>query len=250
MTSSTGLAGSWQSRTAPASLVYRTSVWAPELGLLHAAAQGGGTMWSADGIAWTAGTTYTAEAWIGTAWSPSLGVAVMVASSGHCRSSTDMLTWTSRTIPAGTYIDVTWSERLGLFIACGVNRIATSPNGVDWTSRTPPAAVTWNSVADSPLLGVSMMVANSGEVARSEDGIAWEIVTDTGSHAWQSITWCPGDARFFGVSLTGDAVFTSVDGSSVVAVGADVNAWDAAWSQDLQRLVATGTGVAYHFPNE
>lgn len=59
--------------------------------------------------------------------------------------STDGTNWTRSTMPTGSFTTVTYSSRAGLFVAGsspgGSNvRVATSPDGATWTSRSIPTS--------------------------------------------------------------------------------------------------------------
>lgn len=61
---------------------------------------------------------------------------------------------------------VCWSPELALFCAVAYsgsgNRIMTSPDGVNWVTRTSPADNDWRTVCWSPELGVFCAVAETG----------------------------------------------------------------------------------------
>jgi hypothetical protein len=96
-------------------------------------------------------------------------------------SDNEGATWTeaaSTTEPtnSNSALSVVWNERLGLFVMCGANwRIATSPNGSDWTDRLihdgTPGGGFYHAMTVDDLLVVS---GTQGVLFTSYDGIAWE----------------------------------------------------------------------------
>ena len=78
--------------------------------------------------------------------------------------------WTNRSIYTGSkWNSVTWSPELSLFVAVAQTSllstpnelVATSPDGITWTSRTIPSSA-WRSVTWSPELSLFVAVASSG----------------------------------------------------------------------------------------
>jgi hypothetical protein len=64
------------------------------------------------------------------------------------------------------WISVCWSAELGIFVAVANtgtgNRVMTSPDGINWTSRTSAVDNQWISVCWSAELGIFVAVANTG----------------------------------------------------------------------------------------
>jgi hypothetical protein len=78
-------------------------------------------------------------------------------------------------------VGITWSPELSLFVAVAIsdtNRVATSPDGITWTSRTIDANG-WDSITWSPELSLFAAVAYSGtnRVATSNLGIPTPLNT-------------------------------------------------------------------------
>ena len=103
---------------------------------------------------------------------------VITSFSGQAAYSDDGKAWTS--VSAGFPIT---SSVYGVghgaegFVASGVNGIATSPDGVAWTARSPPASHgTWPFYYDTAYhedLGVWMNAGSGGRIATSPDGVTW-----------------------------------------------------------------------------
>ena len=89
----------------------------------------------------------------------------------------------------------------------------SSPDGVDWTSRTSAADNQWLSVTYGN--GIFVAVSISGidnRVMTSPDGITWTIRTSAADNDWTSVTY--GNDLFVAVAMTGtgNRVMTSPDG--------------------------------------
>ena len=94
----------------------------------------------------------------------------------------------------------------------------TSPDGINWTSRTSAVDNQWRDITWSPELGIFVAVAESGtgnRVMTSPDGINWAS-NEVPSRSWESVIWSPELGLFAAVSDsgTGDRVMTSVSSFS------------------------------------
>ncbi|NDD54201.1 hypothetical protein EBZ39_10060, partial [bacterium] len=165
-------------------------------------------------------------------------------------------TWTTRVSAVDNqWVSVVWAPELSIFAAVSstgsTNRIMTSPDGINWTSRTTPSntftAITW-----SPELSLFVVVAAAGtgnRVMTSPDGITWTTRSSAADNSWNAIVWSP-ELRLFvavGYTGTGNRVMTSPDGITWTtrASAADNDWYDVAWSPELSLFVAvaaTGTG--------
>jgi hypothetical protein len=210
MTSPDGI--NWIARFAGNS-AWRSVTWSPELGLFAAvAATTGATIYSTDGITWTAGTgTSGSFQYFSIAWSPELGLFVALGP-GAVATSSNGTSWTETAVAsltATTNACVCCSPDLSLFVAVtdssGV--FATSTNGTTWIVRTSPASGNqWACVTWSPEFGVFCASAITGtgtRLATSVDGINWTLRTNPVDNAWRSICWSPELGIFCAVSSTG-----------------------------------------------
>lgn len=76
--------------------------------------------------------------------------------------------WETRTPSPSdrNWSSVCWSKELGLFVAVANsgdtsgNRVATTPDGINWTARATPADNSWNSICWSPELELFAAVSN------------------------------------------------------------------------------------------
>lgn len=265
------------SRTAAEANIWSSVTWSPELGLFVAVSSDGTNrvQTSPDGITWTA-RSIANYPWQRVCWAAEIGkfcvvsnssvysalsdstiipntIGNSVASNGtisvsvgnsKCFTTTDGTTWTERTIPAGTYNAVCWSDDLNLFVAVGSSNLcATSPDGITWTSRTISNG-TWNGVAYSPELGLFVAVSSATNyVATSPNGITWTARTATAG-TWMSVTWSSELHIFIAVGT--DISMISYNGivwtdSSVTPSGS----WSGiVWSPELTTAIAVASAGA------
>jgi hypothetical protein len=141
---------------------------------------------SSDGITWSDnGNPFEGAGAYGVAWNGSLWVAVGNGTSSIV-TSYDGTTWTpSNTNPfeGGQGYAVAWNGLL--WVAVGNNgdntvSIVTSPDGIEWTSRTNPLdyvvlGIAWNG---SVWVAVGQNLDQSVTIATSPDGIVWTAATD------------------------------------------------------------------------
>ena len=143
-------------------------------------------------------------------------------------------TFTTRVTNDNNWRNVAWAPELKLFVAIAYsgtdNRVMTSPDGINWTTRTTPVDNSWNSITWSPELGLLVAVASSGtgnRVMTSPDGITWSSRTSPIDNDWTSVSWSPKLGLFVAVAETGTSSYTSLkepaipltDNTTVTAVG-------------------------------
>jgi hypothetical protein len=164
---------------------------------------------SADGLAWTAGAYVPFNGRLGA--SPTLLVAVGGSLVGNgLATSPDGLNWTTRTLPVTTSLhDVAW---LGgtRFVAVGAQGvILTSNDGASWTQRSGSSGAATLRAAAA---GTArwVVVGESGTVLTSDDaGATWTPRTSGTSVSLLSVEWT--GAAFVAVGSSGH-VFRSADG--------------------------------------
>jgi hypothetical protein len=100
---------------------WKSVCWSPQLGLFVAVADGGTyrAMTSSNGINWTYILNVPEATWWNVTWSPELELFIAVANSGNIMTSPDGINWTSRTALAGIWYSSCWSRELGIFVAVG-----------------------------------------------------------------------------------------------------------------------------------
>jgi hypothetical protein len=119
------------------------------------------------------------------------------------------------------YTGIAWSPELGLFCAVSstgsLNRVMTSPDGINWTPRTTPNNNGYLGIAWSPELGLFCAVSATGSLDRvmtSPDGINWTPRTTPNDNNYIGIAWSPELGLFCAVAVSGtlDRAMTSPDG--------------------------------------
>jgi hypothetical protein len=139
----------WTSRTGPTGGIgsFRRIIWAGGTLNKFVAFDGNRVGVSSDGINWGASNSAMSGNGRGLAFSPTLNVIVLTDANTNnlIVHSTNGTSFTNHTV-TGSWHDVAWSPRLGLFIAVSNYRIATSPDGTTWTryDQTPVAAAFTN----------------------------------------------------------------------------------------------------------
>jgi len=225
MTSPDGI--NWTTRTTNTNQ-WRGICWSPELGIFVATAISGSqnrVMTSTNGTTWNVVTlpssAYNNE-WFSVTWSPQLRIFVAVARTGTDRvmTSSNGTNWNLQTLTGSSatieYICVTWAAELGLFCAVGVTSpfIATSPDGITWTSRTASAFLGWVNVTWSPELGLfvaaSQSTPASNNIMTSPDGINWTSRTTPTTSSLLSTCWAAELGLF--VCVGNNTILTSPDG--------------------------------------
>jgi len=73
-------------------------------------------------------------------------VVFVAVGSNCCATSPDGINWTARTIPAASYLSSAYGN--GMFVALSTTTVAaSSPDGINWTQRSLPlGSSVWNSV--------------------------------------------------------------------------------------------------------
>jgi len=181
-------------------------------------------------------------------------------------NSADGVTWTESESPNVSFQAIAYSPELDLFCALARNglttgvfagmHIFTSPDGTTWTPRT--LATGANSIAGGNCiltwaddLGLFVAVLTTGDVATSDDGINWSLMTlsvDPNATQVEAVTWAKrlGALMFVGdddgVSGLKPLMF-SEDGETIESV--DFTGLAGSWSRLVyspveDRLVAFG----------
>ena len=167
-----------------------------------------------------------------------------------------------------TWVSVTWSPQLGLFVAVGnsgtAKNSAYSPDGKNWFAATTDirlvdTATNWFLVTWSPQLGLFVAVGAGGTAknsAYSPDGKNWFAATTdirlvNTSTSWTSVTWSPQLGLFVAVGNSGPTNRSaySPDGKNWFAATTDIRTVDTStfwnsvtWSPQLGLFVAVGNG--------
>jgi hypothetical protein len=132
--------------------------------------------------------------------------------------STDGITWS--TVPAGLTIEyVTFGN--GIFVGVGYSIVsgvptafaASSPDGINWTARTPAANNWWQDVAYGNGLFVAVARTGTGNrIMTSPDGITWTSRNSGIDPDFSSVAYGNGIWVAISEGSTGGTTFTSYDG--------------------------------------
>ena len=102
------------------------------------------------------------------------------------------------------------APELGLFVAVAEsgtgNRVMTSTDGINWTTRNSAADNFWRGITWAPELGLFVAIARTGtgnRVMTSPDGINWTTLSTPVDNHWYGITWAPELGLFVAVARTG-----------------------------------------------
>lgn len=128
--------------------------------------------------------------------------------------------------------------------------VATSTDGITWTTRTSPAANDWRRVAWSPTLGLFAAVSvtgNNNRVMTSPDGITWTSRTSAANTFWEDICWVEASGQFVVVGSGGTTtrVMYSTDGITWTPITAHPRGWrSVVWGNAVGgRLVAVASSA-------
>ena len=132
--------------------------------------------------------------------------------------STDGINW--NTVPAGLTIEyVTFGN--GIFVGVGYAIVsgvptafaASSPDGINWTARTPAANNWWQDVAYGNGLFVAVARTGTGNrIMSSPDGITWTARNSGIDPDFSSVAYGNGIWVAISEGSTGGTTFTSYDG--------------------------------------
>jgi photosystem II stability/assembly factor-like uncharacterized protein len=179
----------------------------------------------------------------------------------------------------GDFFDVTWSERLELYIAVGNGVIATSTDGVSWSEQSIPNqsasfrsisesdqsmiavgvntlphrstdGINWTQITDSPagiLYDVCFannryVAVGSGKVIYSlDDGINWSEQSIPNTKTWKGIVYHSSIGKFVSVSNSGGAMSSQFGNSSWTNHNTPLAQWESiCYNEDNRRLVSVG----------
>jgi hypothetical protein len=167
MTSPDGI--TWTARAIGAN-TFNWVVWAPGPNVFVAVSGSGTTSrvsTSPDGTTWTTRSSDVNNYWYSVTYSDTLNLFVAVSPNSTGSISPIMTcpggsitaagnNWTTRSVPeTSSFTNVIWASGPRLFVACaqtGTSRIATSPDGVNWTMRTSSEQASYYGLAFSPYL--------------------------------------------------------------------------------------------------
>jgi len=183
-----------------------------------------------------------------------------IASEVQAEKNAALNSWTNHfevntAVDRSSWFDVCWSPLLGLFAAVathggttgGYKRVATSPDGENWTRYTTPTGGSYRGICWSPELRIFCAVGTGAneKVITSTNGTTWTPVTvDTSPYpGFQAVCWSPELGIFCAVGY--GTIYTSPDGSTWTDQGITAYDWEAiCWSPELGIFCAvTGSDI-------
>ena len=144
------------------------------------------------------------------------GNGVFVGAFTNVQYSFDGLTWTSVGYLGSEYVAFGNNQ----FVAVGyatvgitpTSYIHTSPNGINWTSRTPSEAMWFQDIAFGNGLFVAVARFGTNRIMTSPDGITWTSRPTNINPEFSGVTYGNGIWVAITVSSPGGTTFTSING--------------------------------------
>jgi hypothetical protein len=199
---------------------------------------------SFDGITWTVAGDHTLERGRAIVWHNNLFVAAGFDSNfyGKIATSPDGITWTTRLANVAQFTDMQLAG--DLLIASGpYGTLFTSPDGISWTSRYINTQETLRGATKGDSLYV--IVGSNGKLMTSPDAITWtDKPTYTTRTLWEAI-WT--GSKFIAVGEYG-AIVTSPTGeywTSTQIGGGASSAGQLSVAYSGNELVSVGGGTLY-----
>lgn len=185
-------------------------------------------MTSPDGVTWTARTLPTTlqSAWTAVAYGNGLFVAIASATPGGTypfMTSPDGVTWTPQMSPMPNY----WRAigfGGGRFVAVGGEKVATSADGVNWTTTTVVGVNLFGiAYGNGRFVGVS--AGGNQRIAYSTDGTNWTKRTAPKQKSWNTVAF--GNGTFVALAYDNDAneAMISPDGVNWAMTSVGASYW-------------------------
>jgi len=161
--------------------------------------------------------------------------------------------WYSRTVTNNNLFRISWSPELSLFAAVPFigTSLNTSPDGINWTTRTLPTSGYGYDITWSPENGKFVMVNYTGSssttnnIVSSTDGITWSSKTTPSSVGFYGICWAVELGLFVACSDTAPYILTSADGNTWTGVTGPGQGYAICWSSELKLLIVLGNNAIY-----
>ena len=241
---------------------WNSIIWCEDLNVYVAIASAGANnkiAFSSNGYNWTSSSTNVDNGLSCIAWSPYLNIfsILTIQYSDLVNPISILSNWNNST--PGTQLTKAirssiWVSNLNLYIISGATGLLlTSPDGINWTTRTSPVNNNWNSVDWSPSLQLLVAVSNSAtasnSIMTSPDGITWTSRTAPNSYNWVSVCWSSSLGMFAAVSASSantNVFMTSTDGLNWNAQIGIISTWtQLIWSSTLSLFIAIGPASPY-----
>ena len=163
--------------------------------------------YSSNGINWNTSTFSLTYTWQSVCWSNELNMFAAVARSASngtsIATSVDGINWTSRTAPDNQWWQIIYAKNR--FIVIGTIGIMTSTDGIVWTNGTVPASQNWKSITYSSSLDLFVIVSDTGSnrIATSSNLTNWTLITAPVLNQWYSVYWISELNIFISTAITG-----------------------------------------------
>lgn len=194
---------------------------------------------------------------VGTSVSTSLKVLNKRTRTSRGTAVKSIESWNTRTVTTNSLFRIAWSPQLSLFAAVPYigTSLNTSPDGINWTTRTSPTSgydITW-SPENNKFVMVNYTGTNSttNNIVSSTDGITWTQQTTPSSVGFKGICWAAELGLFVACSDTSPYILTSPNGNSGnwTAVTGPGQGYAICWSSELKIFIVLGNDVIYRSSN-
>lgn len=162
------------------------------------------------GATWYQTTMPASKQWSSVTFGNGLFVAVS-RGTGTVATSPDGVTWTSRTITGADWTSVTYGMGLFVAVASSGTASASSPDGITWTDRTLPTSNNWGSVVFNGTVFIANINSTTTSAASSANGTTWTARTMPVSCAWLSTATNPATGLTVALGDAGQ-IATTTDG--------------------------------------
>ncbi len=164
--------------------------------------------------------------------------------------SNDGINWNNSPImSSNNWSSVCWSDKLNLLLVCSATnkRIASSPDGINWTYTIPASisAMPYNSICWSDKLNMAIATANNAAYAYSFNGINWFV--GIAPNSLSNIIWC-NDLNVFisGTTASSSTISYSFTGFTWFTIPMNISAtWRRLfWAKHKNILFAINTNTS------
>ncbi len=264
MTSPNGT--TWTSRTSASSNNWTCVTYGNNLFVAVAnSGTGNRVMTSSDGITWTSRTSAADNNWQTVIWANNLFIAgANSGTNNRIMTSPDGITWTIRSTTDSNidYYCMTYSPSLNLIVAgangnglssqYAYNKIATSPNSINWTLQDTSYDLGWCDMIYVNELGLYIAIGQPSsysnkynkQLAYSSDAINWTFIkiNNTTSISLKKIVWSSSLGML--IAITSNTFYTSIDGINWTTISSGLISggnWNyIIWIDELSKFIAVG----------
>jgi alpha-tubulin suppressor-like RCC1 family protein len=259
----------WTPRTSPNANAWTSLVWGNNIFVAVSTTNSTTTiMTSTNGTSWSARNCPSGQAgnqWRSVTWGNNLFIAVSSTGTNRLMRSSDGITWTAgTTLASESWTSVIWASQLSLFIASNNsnntnNRIATSPDGINWTlQNTTNVNIHYSCLCNSPqlnlIIGGSDLTTYNGyyfnRMVASNNALSWNLIDTSYDLVWTDLIYIEQFNKYFAISDAGHLsngmlskqLATSSNGIdwnySFIDPNINPRFKQLAWSPELNTLIA------------